>query len=69
MQRGIRRRTVATIKALLLGAFASPAIADPDPANTVGCLSQTAGDVTTFVDPAGPGTTPPEVPGTACLTP
>ncbi|MCF3120482.1 hypothetical protein IPZ68_12335 [Streptomyces arenae] len=52
----------------LLGALAVPASAVPDPVGTVDCPAQSAGDVTSLVDPASPGV-PSEIPGTACLAP
>lgn len=64
------RRSAAVIlgAVALLGALAAPASAIPDPISTVDCLTQSAGDVTSVVDPASPGV-PSEVPGAACLAP
>ncbi|MFH8488999.1 hypothetical protein [Streptomyces longisporoflavus] len=64
------RRSAAVIlgAVALLGALAAPANAIPDPVGTVDCLTQSAGDVTSLVDPASPGL-PSEVPGAACLAP
>ncbi|MEV5982935.1 hypothetical protein [Streptomyces sp. NPDC052114] len=64
------RRSAALILGTvsLLGVLAVPASAVPDPVGTVDCLTQSAGDVTSLVDPASPGV-PSEVPGAACLAP
>ncbi|WP_055703237.1 MULTISPECIES: hypothetical protein [Streptomyces] len=64
------RRSAALILGTvsLLGVLAVPASAVPDPVGTVDCLAQSAGDVTSLVDPASPGV-PSEIPGTACLAP
>jgi hypothetical protein len=53
---------------LASSALATPAHAVPDPVGTVDCVTQSAGDVTSLVDPATPET-PSEVPGANCLTP
>ncbi|MEV0118955.1 hypothetical protein AB0H77_37855 [Streptomyces sp. NPDC050844] len=64
------RRSAAVILGAfaLMGVLAVPASAVPDPVATVDCVAQSAGDVTSLVDPASPGV-PSEVPGTACLAP
>ncbi|MGW6027448.1 hypothetical protein [Streptomyces sp. NPDC055099] len=64
------RRSAAVIlgAVALLGAFAMPASAIPDPVGTLDCVTHAAGDVTSLVDPASPGL-PSEVPGAACLAP
>lgn len=65
----MRRSAAIVLGAVaLLGALAVPAGAAPDPVGTVDCLTQSAGDVTSLVDPASPGL-PSEVPGAACLAP
>lgn len=64
------RRSAAVIlgAVALLGVLSVPASAVPDPVSTVDCVAQSAGDVTSLVDPASPGI-PSEVPGAACLAP
>ncbi|MFE0135458.1 hypothetical protein ACFWY6_28375 [Streptomyces sp. NPDC059037] len=64
------RRSAAVIlgAVALMGVLAVPASAVPDPVATVDCVAQSAGDVTSLVDPASPGV-PAEVPGAACLAP
>ncbi|GAA3562135.1 hypothetical protein GCM10022419_048520 [Nonomuraea rosea] len=51
---------------ILIAAPASHAVVDPIGMGT--CLSSSAADVTSLIDPAAPGV-PAEVPGVACLTP
>ncbi|MFJ2770890.1 hypothetical protein [Streptomyces sp. NPDC087300] len=65
----MRRSAVLALMAVsLLGALAAPAAAVPDPVGTVDCLAQSAGDVTSLVDPTSPEV-PSEVPGASCLAP
>ncbi|MFE0171060.1 hypothetical protein ACFWZ2_01985 [Streptomyces sp. NPDC059002] len=63
-----RSAALALMAASLLGAFAAPAAAVPDPVGTVTCVTEAAGDITALVDPASPGV-PSELPGAACLAP
>ncbi len=64
-----RRLTVATLAAGgLLMAVAPAAHAVVDPITVIGCLTSSAADVTTLVDPSAPGL-PTEIPATACLAP
>ncbi|MBX4179038.1 hypothetical protein [Streptomyces geysiriensis] len=58
--------TVAGAAALLASA-ATPASAVPDPVGLLTCATESAGDVTALLDPAGPAA--PEVPLTSCLAP
>ncbi|MEU7583950.1 hypothetical protein AB0B50_40950 [Streptomyces sp. NPDC041068] len=65
----MRRAVAVALGAVsLVGVLAGTASAVPDPVTTVDCLTQSAGDVTTLVDPASPGV-PAEVPGASCLAP
>ncbi|WP_326763695.1 hypothetical protein OG978_03220 [Streptomyces sp. NBC_01591] len=57
-----------SLGAAAFGALVTPASADPDPVDTVTCLSEAPSDLTALVDPAGLGA-PSEVPGTSCLAP
>ena len=63
-------KKIVSVVALVLasGALAAPANAVPDPEGTVTSMTESAGDVTSLVDPAGPGA-PSEVPGSDCLAP
>lgn len=54
--------------AAFIGVLATPASAVPDPVGTITCLAESAGDVTSLVDPASPGV-PSEIPGSNCLAP
>jgi hypothetical protein len=64
-----RRLTVATLVAGgLLMAVAPAAHAVVDPITVIGCLTSSAADVGSLVDPSAPGL-PTEIPATACLAP
>ncbi|WP_314615718.1 hypothetical protein [Streptomyces stackebrandtii] len=60
-------KKIVSVVALVLasGALAAPANAVPDPVGTVTCVTESAGDVTSLVDPASPGVLS-EVPGEGC---
>jgi hypothetical protein len=64
-----RRIAAAAALAGALTVFAAPAShAVVDPVGVIGCLSSSAADLTTLVDPSAPGV-PSEVPAVACLAP
>jgi hypothetical protein len=64
-----RRLAVTTLVAGgLLMAVAPAAHAVVDPMAVIGCLTSSAADVGSMVDPAAPGL-PAEIPGTTCLAP
>ncbi|GGZ22577.1 hypothetical protein [Streptomyces poonensis] len=65
----MRRITAVVLGTVtLLAATTTTASAVPDPVAAVECLTQSAGDLTTVVDPSAPGV-PAEVPGVSCLAP
>ncbi|MGI5478911.1 hypothetical protein [Streptomyces lavendofoliae] len=64
--RRIAAVVLGTVAFLGYGAITSAAVAVPDPVATVSCITTSATELTTLVDPASPGL-PSEVPGAACL--
>ncbi|CAL9497912.1 hypothetical protein SUDANB176_03383 [Streptomyces sp. enrichment culture] len=65
----MRRIATVTLGGLvLLGFLATPAGAVPDPVGLVTCITGSATEITSLVDPADL-TAPSELPVTACLAP
>ncbi|MEU4574296.1 hypothetical protein ACBI99_31390 [Nonomuraea sp. ATR24] len=67
MHRTLRLTGVAALVAGGLLAATAPAHAIVDPVGALECLTASAGEVTTLVDPSAPGL-PAEVPAVNCLT-
>ncbi|TDE44664.1 hypothetical protein E1295_24935 [Nonomuraea mesophila] len=68
MDRSARLLAVSALVAAGLISAATAAHAVIDPAAALGCLTSNVGDLTTLVDPSGPGLAA-EIPGTHCLAP
>ncbi|NBE97008.1 hypothetical protein FE391_18815 [Nonomuraea sp. KC401] len=68
MDRSARLLAVTALVAAGLMFAATAAHAVIDPAATLGCLTSNVGELTTLVDPSGPGMTA-EIPATHCLAP
>ncbi|MBF8191569.1 hypothetical protein ITP53_38925 [Nonomuraea sp. K274] len=67
MHRPLRLLAVAALASAGLFAAASAAHAVVDPAVALECLTTSATDLTSLVDPTAPGV-PAEVPGVNCLS-
>ncbi|MFF9864505.1 hypothetical protein ACF1G0_03630 [Streptomyces sp. NPDC013953] len=67
--RRIAAVVLGTVTFLGFTATAASAVALPDPATVVDCVTTSATDLTTVVDPASLAVPPevPAVPGTGCL--